>query len=740
MRLFGLILLTAAVGWTQNAAFTQWANQQAQQQLAQRAALIASIQTVSGADARKTQVDQLLRSLIGQLPATGGPLNAQITGTIDRGAFRIERLIFESLPGLRVPADVYVPTGSGPFPAVLVQIGHYENGKAEAQLLASNLALKGFVALAFDPIGQAERLQGFNTQTNTPLAVWGVEQHLLVGGQAVLMGHNLARYMIFDAQRALDYLTSRTDVDATRIGATGCSGGGTLTTYLAALDSRVKAAAPACAASTQSVLLSLGLVGDSEQSIANFISSGLDLPDLAEQFAPRPLLVLGTQQDNPSGPQAFYDEARRWYGIYGATGRIAISIGPGGHGTPLESRQAIYGWMVRWLKNNVGDAAEQAVALLPDSNLLASATGQVGGSDLFQIIRTTTRTPGTLTALLDEVRQLVRYTPGTATQFGADIDRGAYIARSVSYESEPGVLVPATLLLPKTAGVKPAAVYLETTALESNAAVQLALSGVIVLDVLTRGFPRGDGGGYSGEWYTANLAWLIGRNLPAMRAKDLLHGLDILGTTSNVDPTRIAIHAQGATGVSALLASALDARVASLVLDRTPYSFEPALNSAVHTDLHTAAIPGFFLRWDLGHLVSAMGRRKVIWTNPTDWSGQLVPQSATAPRLTGVIVAKGPQGNQYFVDLTITNTGPGTALNASIDSLALRVLGGSGAVSHASALPFSLGDLAAGASLTRRILLNVPATVTRFSLTEGGALTNGIGSSLTYSTSQVIIR
>lgn len=90
--------------------------------------------------------------------------------------------------------------------------------------------------------------------------------------------------------------------------------------------------------------------------------------------------------------------------------------------------------------------------------------------------------------------------------------------------------------------------------------------------------------------------------------------------------------------------------------------------------------------------------------------------------------------------LTITNTGPGTALNASIDSLALRVLGGSGAVSHASALPFSLGDLAAGASLTRRILLNVPATVTRFSLTEGGALTNGIGSSLTYSTSQVIIR
>lgn len=442
MRLVGLTLLVAAVGWTQNAVFTQWAVQQAQQQLAQRSAQLATIQSIGGADARKAQVDQLLRALIGQLPATGGPLNAQINGMIDRGEFRIERLIFESLPGFRVAADVYVPTGNGPFPAVLVQIGHYENGKADAQLLASNLALKGFVALAFDPVGQAERLQGFNPQTGTSAAIWGTTQHLLAGSQAVLMGQNLARYMIFDAQRALDYLTSRPDVDATRLGATGCSGGGTMTTYLAALDSRVKAAAPACAASTQSLLLSLGLVGDSEQSVANFISSGLDLPDLAEQFAPRPLLVLGTQLDNPSGPQAFYDEARRWYGIYGATDRIALSIGPGGHGTPLASREAIYGWMIRWLRNGAGDAAEQAVSLLPDSNLLASATGQVGGSDVFQIIRATARTPGTLTALLDEVRQLVRYTPGTAPLWGADIDHGAYIARPVSYESEPGVLWP----------------------------------------------------------------------------------------------------------------------------------------------------------------------------------------------------------------------------------------------------------------------------------------------------------
>src|SRR5207245_8018337 len=158
--------------------------------------------------------------------------------------YTIEKVIFESLPGFFVTANLYRPNPPGRYPAVLLQSGHTQEGKPEPQRLAANLALKGFVALAFDPLGQGEREQSYDSQVDHPLAGWSVNEHIQAGAQAILVGESVARYFIWDAKRALDYLVSRPDVDSTRLGAAGCSGGGALTTFIGALDQRLKAVVP----------------------------------------------------------------------------------------------------------------------------------------------------------------------------------------------------------------------------------------------------------------------------------------------------------------------------------------------------------------------------------------------------------------------------------------------------------------------------------------------------------------
>jgi hypothetical protein len=224
----------------------RWMDQIAQQQLQRRENAIAKIHSVADAERRKLWVRKTLLSLIGGLPDYNGPLNPRITGSIQSESYTIEKVMFESLPRFYVTANLYRPSQPGRYPGVLLQAGHTQEGKPEGQRLAANLALKGFVVLAFDPVGQGEREQTYDRRVDRPLAGWSVPEHIQAGAQNILIGESVARYFIWDAKRALDYLVSRPEVDPERLGAVGCSGGGALTTFIGALDPRVKAVAPAC--------------------------------------------------------------------------------------------------------------------------------------------------------------------------------------------------------------------------------------------------------------------------------------------------------------------------------------------------------------------------------------------------------------------------------------------------------------------------------------------------------------
>jgi len=117
----------------------------------------------------------------------------------------------------------------------------------------------------------------------------------------------------------------------------------------------------------------------------------------------------------------------------------------------------------------------------------------------------------------------------------------------------------------------------------------------------------------------------IGRNLPAMRAHDILRGVDLLAARSDVDSTSIRAVARGVKGIWLLLAAAVDTRIGKVWLDRTPYSLRAALENSMNTDLFDAVIPGFALHWDLDDLTKAMKDRPVLWTDPANWMGRPVP-------------------------------------------------------------------------------------------------------------------
>ena len=623
--------LNLAPLWAGDDRLLQWMDRIAQQQLSEREATVARIRTVGEAKARQAWVRAKILELLGGLPDYNGPLNARVTGRIERSHYSIEKVIFESLPEFYVTADLYVPKEGGKHPGVLMPMGHWEQGKLAAQPMAANLAMKGFVVLAYDPVGQGERQQAYDRRIEASLVGGATDQHFQAGAQSILAGENFARYRIWDAKRALDYLLSRPEVESEKIGCTGCSGGGTLTTYISALDPRIKVAAPACYINSWRQLFA-GPTGDSEQSFPFFLSSGLDVADYIELFAPKPWLINSTIGDffPIEGARHAYQEALDWYRIYNAEDNIRWAVGPGPHGTPLEVREAIYEWMIRWLKDGRGNFREEPVEMAPDFDLLATETGQVEGRQIYQVILDRFRqrmSQGSTEPLLAEVRKWSGDRAGRppVVHVLSDAPGEVFRTQQLALEVEPGLEISGTLYAPIAPGRKSAILLVD---LDTPLAERLAAHGAVVLNLQPRGVPAPSTGEDQAATKQNIRAWVIGKNLAGMRAGDIERGVDVLLAQPDVDAGSVRAAARNVSGVWLLMAASIDARIGKIWLDRTPYSLRAALEVPIARDLHDAVIPGFALHWDLEDLVKAMAPRPVLWTDPTDWMRKVVPHLA----------------------------------------------------------------------------------------------------------------
>ncbi len=598
--IFVTLMVPAPQAQTSQSPLVHELNAIAMRQLKERDQAIAAVRDVPAAQARQAEVRTRVLSLIGGLPDYRGPLNARVTKTTSRDGFTIDHVIFESLPDYYVTANLYLPRSTGRHPAVVMSMGHWDSGKAAGQLLSSHLARKGFVVLAYDPSGQGERQQAFDARLGRSLIGGPTEQHFSNGAAAILMGQSVARYFVHDGMRGIDYLISRPEVDPERIGATGCSGGGTQTTYLAALDSRVKVAAVACYMNSFQTLFA-GSIGDSEQSVPGFLAAGLDQTNYVQMFAPKPWLIASTEEDffTPAGARQVFEEAQRWYKMHDAVDRVKWVVGPGGHGTPLVVREAIYEWMIRWLRGGNGDPREDSITLLPDHALLVTKTGQVEGRELYHIIRDTPREKGTPAALAQFVRELIAH-------------------------NHP--LVRNYTILPAAPGAqrRPAVVLVQDSLVPGSEARALVADGHVVGLVALSGRGGDAERPRSGNWMNNTRAWLVGRNLPAMHAAEINAAVGELASRADVDPARINARASGVSGVALLLAAAVNPQIRSVALDRTPHSLRAAIDAPIHTNLHDAVIPGFAVKWDLIDLRELLRPRDVAWKDPTDWMGNVV--------------------------------------------------------------------------------------------------------------------
>jgi cephalosporin-C deacetylase-like acetyl esterase len=341
---------------------------------------------------------QRFRELLGGFPERT-PLNARVDGKLSGDGFRAEKVIYESRPGFLVTATLYLPESPAPYPGVLFPCGHSENGKAAAnyQKACMLLAKNGCAALIFDPPGQGERKQvlGIHDEDHASGAApfKSTSEHMVTGVAPVLLGQNLATHFVWDGMRGIDYLQSRDDIIADRIGCTGSSGGGNQTAFLMALDERVVAAAPGNFITTTRIKNDRPGPGDAEQNIFGQTKYGIDHPDFLLMRAPKPTLILAATQDFVpiEGSWIAYRQAKRLYSKLGLPERVSLVETDDKHGYNAELRVAMVRWMRRWLLDTDDAITDEELTPFSDKQLQCTPKGQTllvdGAKSIFDLNR-----------------------------------------------------------------------------------------------------------------------------------------------------------------------------------------------------------------------------------------------------------------------------------------------------------------------------------------------------------------
>lgn len=305
-------------------------------------------------------------------------LNPKISGSLIQQGYQIEKVTYESFKDHHVTANLYLPIGKGPFPAVLMFCGHEDAGKATPsyQQAAILFAKNGFVVFVIDPISQSERHQLLDG-TGKPQTKGGTMEHTLLNQSANLLGSSVAVYEIFDNMRGLDYLCTRKEVDTSRIGCIGNSGGGMQVIYFAAMDKRVKVLAPCSYLASRARTLAMTGPADGCAQVPGEGEAQLEMSDYLIAAAPKPLLVLAGEYDfiDYQGTLESYRDLKQVYLDLGAPDHLSLFNYADGHGLSKPKREAAVTWFRQHFYNDSSPVKEGDMELLPAEKLFASPNG-----------------------------------------------------------------------------------------------------------------------------------------------------------------------------------------------------------------------------------------------------------------------------------------------------------------------------------------------------------------------------
>lgn len=297
------------------------------------------------------------------------PLSPVVAKTFEQDGVVVECLHFQSLPGLYVTGNFYRPKeATDPLPTVLYVCGHAQvKDPATAAMLGNKTAYhhhgawfarNGYACLTIDSV-QLGEIEGIHHGTYKYGMWWWNSR-----------GYSSAGVEAWNCIRALDYLESRTEVDRTRIGVTGRSGGGAYSWWIAALDERIRVAAPVAGITSLRNHVVDNCVEGHCDCMFPVNTYRWDFPLVAALVAPRPLLIVNTDRDPifpVDGVFDVYQKTRRVYRTLGAEDRIALQISEGGHNDTQELQVAVFHWFNRHLKGSreqkqIRDVAEPMFA------------------------------------------------------------------------------------------------------------------------------------------------------------------------------------------------------------------------------------------------------------------------------------------------------------------------------------------------------------------------------------------
>ncbi len=577
---------------------------------------------------------------IGGLPDRT-PLNPKITGVVRRDGYKVEKIVFESQPKHYVTGALFVPDPGRfkpPHPGVIEPVGHSFTAKAREiyQSVGALLALNGIVALVFDPIDQGERGQMLSQWPSLS----GTKAHTNLGVGSMLLGRNTARFEIWDGMRAIDYLQSRPEVDPTRIGCAGLSGGGTQTSYLMALDERIKVAAPACYLTGFKRLLATIGPQDAEQNIFGQLAFGMDHADYIMMRAPKPTLICAATSDffDISGTWDTYRYAKRLYGRMGYAERVDLIEHDGEHNYHKPLREATTRWMMRWLLGRDEPITEPPLKLLSEKEIQCTPDGQVmrmpGARSTYDLNRDYEKelagrrrrlwkTNGQ-TELLGRVRRLagirkLSELPKPRVRKLETIKREGCTVRKAALIPEAGIYLPALMFTPDARESSRATVlHLHETGKSTDGTPgELARAGrrVLAVDLRgtgeTRSTSQGNLSGATGaDWKDVFTAYLLGRSYVGMRAEDVLVCARFLKQEYGEPVELIAV---GNVGVPALHAAALEPDLfTSVKLSRPLSSWSNVVKLGLSVNQQVNAVHGALTTYDLPDLAGTLGDKLVI--------------------------------------------------------------------------------------------------------------------------------
>ncbi|MBL7736693.1 MAG: acetylxylan esterase [Chitinophagaceae bacterium] len=564
------------------------------------------------------------------------PLDIRENGVVRMNGYSIKNIAFQTSPGVYATANLFIPDGKGPFPAVITMMGHNLNGHLceRCQAIGHSLALNGYVSLGIDPWGAGER-----TTVHGQFEYHGG----CYGASLMNLGETLLGRQVVDNMRGVDLLCSLPYVDADRIGATGASGGGNQTMWLTALDERIKAAVPVVSVgSFESYVMR-------SNCICELLPDGLTLTEesgILALVAPRAIKMCNHNKD--ANPAFFPSEmirsvgnARPVFKLYGAENNIDYKTLDLAHGYWPEDRQEMLGWFDLHLKGTGNGAAKKEIPFetLPDEKLMVYPTGKrepgFAATDLYAkkqgaLLRTDyLNTPGFNAAQkkqeLKNILRIDEYPRLKKTHTYAPV--GGW--ERMVWETADKKLIPVLHRAPLQASQEYVLIvhpkgkqHIEESVLNE---LKKTGKGIAILDL------SGTGETLSGtenirdknmalHQVTRSELWL-GKTLIGEWVKELSIAVDYIKATYKAK--KIGIDGTGEAGLAALFLSALEGKGDYLILREAPVSY--LFDNRASVDFYSMAIhlPGF-LKWGDVSLAAALSGKNITMINPLTMSGRPV--------------------------------------------------------------------------------------------------------------------